>query len=80
MPPLPQTTIHLSAAEARQFVEFQKRYTMFMLLDSVGAFNIRSGSITINFDGLGCIGSVEKHEYFKADKLSTRVQKEDSDL
>lgn len=75
-----QTIITLSEQEALLFIEFQKRHAFFKLLESVGAFNIRSGSIKINFDSLGCIGSVEKMEYFKPEKLSPRVQTEDSDL
>lgn len=38
------------------------------LLESLGAFNIRGGSITINFDYEGNITGVDKKEHFKVRK------------
>ena len=35
------------------------------LLDIAKAFDIRNGSITINFDGSGKISSLDKKEHYK---------------
>lgn len=60
------TPIYLSPEDTVVFQKFQRHYTLIGLLDSVGAFDIRSGSVTINFDAQGQIGSVDKHVHFKA--------------
>ena len=59
------TAVYLNQTDATLFVAFQKRYAFVQLLESVGAFNIRSGSLTIHFDNIGQIASVDKHEHFK---------------
>lgn len=56
------TAIYLSDIEALQFVQFQKHYALIGLLESVKAFDIKSGSITIHFDKIGQIKGLEKHE------------------
>ena len=61
----PQTTIYLTDIDASLFLEFQKRYAFMQLLESVKAFNIKSGSITIHFDSMGQIASVDKQEHFR---------------
>jgi len=61
-----KTAIYLTNEEALLFIEFQKRYAFIKLLESIGAFDLRSGSITIHFDALGAIGSVDKQEHFRA--------------
>lgn len=60
------TSIELSSADALLFVEFQKRYTFMQLLDSVGAFGIANGSVTVHFDGLGAIRTVDVQRHYKA--------------
>jgi len=57
--------ITLSEDDARLFVEFQKNYNLFKLLDSVKAFDIRDGSIRIHFNHLGQIGVIDKFESFR---------------
>lgn len=59
------TTVELTKEDALLFVEFQKRHALFALLESLGAFAIRNGSVTINFDSMGAISSVNKHETFR---------------
>ena len=58
--------VFLTDEQAKQFITFQKHALMIGLLDSVGAFNIRGGSITINFDKAGAISSIDKKEHFNA--------------
>lgn len=60
------TTVLLTPHEALQFIQFQKHFNLIGLLDSVGAFNIEGGSVTIHFDKAGQIKSVDKHQYYKA--------------
>lgn len=60
------TTIELTAADALLFVEFQKRYALMQLLDNIGAFAVKSGSVTIHFDALGAIANVEVKRHYKA--------------
>lgn len=59
------TKIELTSEDAIMFVNFQKRYAFIKLLESIGSFEIKGGSITIHFDNLGCIGAVDKFEKFK---------------
>lgn len=59
------TIITISKEEARLFVEFQKRYAFMQLLESIKAFDMRSASLTINFDGMGRIASLQKLEHYK---------------
>lgn len=51
--------------EAALFAEFQKRYAFIKLLESVDAFNLKSGTLTVNFDALGQIGSIEIHKHYR---------------
>lgn len=57
--------IELSEQDAKLFVEYQKRYSFMQLLESINAFDIRNGSVTIHFNAEGGIGSVEKQQHFK---------------
>lgn len=59
------TVIELSPEDAAAFVLFQKRYAFIQLMESLGVFDIRSGSVEIHFDALGKIGSVDKHQHFR---------------
>ena len=59
------TTLQLSHEDALLFVAFQKRYAFMKLLETIGAFEIKSGSITIHFDNIGGIGAVDKLEKYK---------------
>jgi hypothetical protein len=43
----------------------EKRYAFMRMLESIGAFTLKNGNITIHFDNLGCVAKVEKHEAFK---------------
>lgn len=60
-------TIILDTTEAGKFKLFQKYFVAFSLLESVGAFNIKNGSITLDFDSFGQIRSVRKEEMFRPD-------------
>lgn len=58
------TTIQLTPIEAQSFIAFQKHRALIGLLESIGAFNILGGNVTIHFNRLGEIQSVKKEEYF----------------
>ncbi len=64
MTPLPTTTIFLTEEEAVRFVQFQKHYSLIKFLESIKAFDIRGGSVTLHFNNLGEIKGVEKKEFF----------------
>ena len=57
--------VTMSDSDAKMFIEFQKRYAFIQLLESIGAFNLKSASLTINFDAFGQIASLEKKEHYK---------------
>lgn len=59
------TTVQLTPEEAQLFIQFQKRYLFMKLLESIGAFEIKSGFLTIHFDNLGGIGSVDVQRHYK---------------
>lgn len=59
------TQIQLTPADALLFVEFQKRHSFIKALESIDAFAIRSGSLTVNFDAVGKIGSMEVHKHYR---------------
>lgn len=61
------TAVFLTDEQAAQFVQFQRHWNMMGLLESVGAFSIRGGSVTINFDTRGKVSSIDKKEHFHAD-------------
>lgn len=52
------TTIEITEQEAKLFV-------MMQLLQSLGVFDIKSGSVTIHFDKDGKIGSVDINKTYK---------------
>lgn len=56
--------IYLTPEEALLFTEYQKRYAFMKFLESIDGFNLKSASITINFDNMGRIGSVDKKQHF----------------
>lgn len=59
------TTVELSKEDALLFIEFQKRYAFVAMMESLGVFDIRNGSVTINFDSRGAISTVVKNEVFR---------------
>lgn len=59
------TSVQLTPEEALLFIQFQKRFSFMQMLESVGAFDIRSGSVEIHFDNLGGIGSVDIHRHLR---------------
>ena len=59
------SSIDLSEEDSLLFVEFQKRYAFIQALDSIHAFDIKNGSLTIHFDSLGQVRSMDKQEHFR---------------
>ena len=55
---MPETTIILQG-------EIAKQWTMMQFLNSVGAFDIRGGRLTIDFDHEGKIGNVKIEQNYK---------------
>ena len=61
---IPITVVNLSDEDAKQFVRSQKHRAIVDMLEKVGAFSIRGGSITLHFGINGEIKTIDKHEYF----------------
>lgn len=52
-----QTTIIIQESE-------MKKWALMNALDTLGVFDVKFGSVTINFDGVGKVSNVEiKHNY-----------------
>lgn len=57
--------IYLSPEESASFLLFQKHYVAFKMLESVGAFNIRTGSVRIDFDKEGQIKGIDVNQMYR---------------
>ncbi len=60
-----KTPVLLTEREAMLFIQFQKHISLVGMLESIDAFAIRSGSVTIHFDSMGQIGSVDKVQHYR---------------
>lgn len=58
------TAIYLTDIEARQFIDFQKHYTLIGLLESLNVFNLKNGSCEIHFNSLGEIKGINIHTHY----------------
>lgn len=61
--------VYLSPEQAELFVQFQKRFAFMQLMESLKVFEVRNGNVTVNFDGIGGISSVEINQVFRTPKL-----------
>lgn len=68
---IPLIKIELSEFDAKMFVNFQKHYNLVGLLDNIGAFDLKGGSVQIHFDSFGQIRSIDKQQHYKLPELST---------
>ena len=59
------TTVYLSAEEAKLFMEFQRRYRFMQMLESLGVFDLKSAKVTLHFDNLGEVASIDKQQYYR---------------
>lgn len=59
------TKIELTPEDAILFIEFQKRYAFMKLLESLDAFSIKSGFVSVHFDNLGGIASVDVQRHYR---------------
>lgn len=63
-----QTTIELTEEDAVRFAQFQKRYAFIALMESINAFDIKNGSVTIHFDKFGGIGKIKSEQFYQIDE------------
>ena len=62
---MPNTvTVFMTDEEAKRYVALQKYNALIGLLESIKAFDVKSGTITIHFDSLGRIKTVDKQEFY----------------
>lgn len=59
------THVELTPEDAVLFLQFQKRYAFMKLLESIGAFDLKSGSIEVHFTNIGEIGSIDVHRHLR---------------
>lgn len=59
------TPVYLTDDDCLLFVEFQKRHAFIKLMDSLGVFNIKGGSVEVHFDKFGQILSVDIHNHYR---------------
>ena len=62
---IPLIKIELTQIDAEAFRLFQQYYVPFKMLDSIGAFKTKNGSITLDFDSSGQIKGIRKEELFR---------------
>lgn len=62
--------VSLSPEEALLLVQLEKRKALMNIIEEAGGFDIKSGHITIHFDGNGVVGSVEVHRRFAVSSSS----------
>lgn len=55
-------TIILSTPEAEMFKSWQSFHSTFALMVSSGVFDVKSGSVTVHFDGNGTIKRIERKD------------------
>lgn len=60
-----ETQIFLTPEDAALFLQFQKRYLFMKVLETAGAFDLRSGSVEIHFANTGEILSVDIHKHLR---------------
>lgn len=59
--------------QAIEMAALSKRYAFLKLLEESGAFDIRNGSLTVHFDHLGAVGSIDKHVHIRVDRQNAKV-------
>ncbi len=57
--------IEITEEDAKLFTEFQRRYIFMKMLESVDAFEIKNGSVTIHFNNLGEVGSIDVNKHLR---------------
>lgn len=65
--------IELTAADALLFLQFQKRHSFMQLMEDMGVFSIKSGSVEIHFTSTGEVGSIDIHTHTKIPLASLRT-------
>jgi hypothetical protein len=64
-----ETTIILTGKEAKQ-------WAMMKVLDNMGAFDVKFGKISIDFDGQGRISNVKIEKNFRPELLTVAIKNE----
>lgn len=64
-------TIKLSYDESKLFLKFREHQDLFELLNSIDAWSVRSGSITIHINAEGKVAGVAKEQHFSSKSFHT---------
>lgn len=57
--------VYLTPQQAQEMNEINKRYAFIKVLESLGVFELKNGSVEIHFDSLGRVASIQKHQHYK---------------
>lgn len=71
------TTIELSPADALLFIAFQKRHAFMQLMEDMGVFKLKSGSVEIHFTSMGEVGSIDMHTHTKVGTTALRLNQDE---
>lgn len=70
MPTEELVSIKLNQSEAELFVWVQQHWDKLFVMKSAGLFSVKNGSITLNFDDIGTLMSIQSNRVeFKRTKL-----------
>ncbi len=62
--------VQFTPEQAKEAALLNKHYTFIKLLESVGVFELKSGTVTINFDKFGRVGNIDINKHFNIDLTS----------
>jgi hypothetical protein len=61
-------TLILTEVEAKNFIEFQKNYELFMLLLEKKVFNQKNSAVTLHFDHNGTLQTIQRADFLYSKK------------
>lgn len=66
--------VQFTPEQAKEAALLNKHYTFIKLLESVGVFELKSGTVTISFDKFGRVGNIDVNKHYNID-LTPSVDK-----
>ena len=64
--------IYIPDEEAKKFILFQKHYSLFSILLEKGAFDVKSGSVQLNFDHNGLLQTIQRSDFLYSRKFDDK--------
>lgn len=63
--------VQFTPEQAKEAALLNKHYAFIKLLESLDVFSLKKATLTINFDEVGSIGSIDIHKHYKVDTPKT---------